>query len=352
MRLLISTTVLLFVLGAGTAAGAGDGDKKAAKAEFDKGVKHFNAERYEEAAIAFREANTLAPSWKLYYNIGQCEAALKNYGLALEAFERYLAEGGDEIEMDRQDAVRNELDRLRDMVGTVEIKGREGDEVVVNDRSRGVLPAAARFKVAMGDVKIAVRRGDASVMDKEFKISAGELVSLDADTGDLKTEAVTSPSAEAEAEPGIGRHLIHVITNPPQRKAALDGKGGWHRAPHAFEADPGAHLLEVRGGVGYRNKEISVVVEDMDLTVEVEMDRPVFQAGIIMTAAGGLFTIIGGIWSATFLPDRMDLEDPLFVDAAAMTGLGLVSLVGGVFMMILDKQRDTLFEITPGAPKQ
>jgi hypothetical protein len=350
MRLLYSIAAIAIILGTALPVFAEDKNKKEAKVEFEKGVKNFNAERYEEAAIAFREANRLAPSWKLFYNIGQCEAALKNYGMALEAFERYLAEGGDEIAVERQTSVREELDRLRDMVGTVEIKGSDGDEVVVNNRERGTLPKAARFKVAMGDVKIAIRRDGAQVMEKEFKISAGELVSLDEANGEIKTESVAASAAEAEAEPGIGGHLVHIITAPPQRKVALDGRGGWHRAPCVFPAAPGAHLLDVRGGVGYRNKEISIVVEDTDLTVDVEMDRPVFQAGIIMTAAGGLFTIIGGIWAATFLPDRMDLEDPYFVDAASLTGLGLVSLVGGVFMMILDKQRDTIVNITPGAP--
>ena len=57
-------------------------------------------ERFLEAVRAFRSANEINPSWKIEFNIGQCEAALKRYGLAMEAFEKYLALGGDEVPTD------------------------------------------------------------------------------------------------------------------------------------------------------------------------------------------------------------------------------------------------------------
>ena len=54
----------------------------------------YGDKKFKEAADAFRLANHLRRSWKLLYNIGQCEAAAKRYGMALDAFERYVAEGG------------------------------------------------------------------------------------------------------------------------------------------------------------------------------------------------------------------------------------------------------------------
>ena len=61
-------------------------DDEAATA-FSKGVKLFKAEKYDEAVKAFRRAYELKPAWKIKFNIGQCEGALKRYGLAIEAFE-------------------------------------------------------------------------------------------------------------------------------------------------------------------------------------------------------------------------------------------------------------------------
>jgi tetratricopeptide (TPR) repeat protein len=70
-------------------------DADPAKAAFAGGSRLFDKGDFPAAAEAFREANRLNPSWKLYYNIGRAEAAAERYGLALEAFEQYLAEGGD-----------------------------------------------------------------------------------------------------------------------------------------------------------------------------------------------------------------------------------------------------------------
>jgi tetratricopeptide (TPR) repeat protein len=74
-----------------------------AMAFFKKGIDLFNAEKYEDAASAFRRAYELKPNWKLNYNIGQSEAAAKRLGLALQAFEAYLSQGGDDISTERRD---------------------------------------------------------------------------------------------------------------------------------------------------------------------------------------------------------------------------------------------------------
>ncbi|MBN2673405.1 MAG: tetratricopeptide repeat protein [Deltaproteobacteria bacterium] len=108
------------------------GDKAAAKEAFDEGTKLFSQKQYDEAAERFREAYALKATWKLLYNIGQAEAAAKRYGLALEAFERYLAEGGDEVENSRRSEVLEEIRKMRDMVGDLLVKG-PADAVVSVD---------------------------------------------------------------------------------------------------------------------------------------------------------------------------------------------------------------------------
>ncbi len=59
---------------------------------YRKGIEDFKAARYQNAVNAFREAYSARPSWKILYNIGQCEAAITRYGLALEAFEKYMVQ--------------------------------------------------------------------------------------------------------------------------------------------------------------------------------------------------------------------------------------------------------------------
>jgi len=141
--------ITLLSFGFLSAVSADDGDEEARQA-FDEGKQHYFEKRYDEAAKAFREAYELKQSWKLFYNIGQSEVLAKHYGLALEAFENYLAQGGDEVPEDRQAETIKEIKRLQALVGTIRVDGQAGDEVVVNGRVYGTLPRARRVKEIRG----------------------------------------------------------------------------------------------------------------------------------------------------------------------------------------------------------
>jgi len=111
------------------AALAGDEE---AKEWHSQGLELFEAQQYSRAAEAFRRAWALKPSWKLLYNIGQAEAAASQYGLALDAFEAYLVEGADDVPAERHEEVLAEIQRLRVLVGVVELSAPGGAELVVD----------------------------------------------------------------------------------------------------------------------------------------------------------------------------------------------------------------------------
>ena len=96
-----------------------------AKAAFEEGKRLFAQKKYADAADQFRAAYEFRESWKLLYNIGQAEAAATRYGLAMEAFEQYLAEAGDEIDEERRNEVLEEIVRLRNMVGELSVTDRK-----------------------------------------------------------------------------------------------------------------------------------------------------------------------------------------------------------------------------------
>jgi hypothetical protein len=79
-----------------------ENSKLSAKDLFDKASTLFAEDKFEESAAVFIAAYNLKPSWKLKFNIGQAQAAAKQYGLALIAFEEYLSAGGDKIDSERQ----------------------------------------------------------------------------------------------------------------------------------------------------------------------------------------------------------------------------------------------------------
>jgi hypothetical protein len=157
---------------------------------FKEGVLRFEEKQYDKATIAFRRAYELRPNWKIFYNIGQSEAAAKRYGLALVAFEQYMAEGGDDIQESRQKELFDEMERLRRMVGFLEVKGRDGDVVFVDGMERGTVPNVTKLRVSMGKVLVQLKRADQVVLERNVEIIGGEQIVLEEDL------AVGQPSTQ------------------------------------------------------------------------------------------------------------------------------------------------------------
>jgi hypothetical protein len=168
-----------------------------AKDEYDRGVAAFTEERYEEAADAFRKAHELKPSWKLFFNIGQSEAAAKRSGLALESFESYLAQGGDDVPEARREEVLVEVERLRKMVGMAKIHAPEGATVFVDGVERGEAPLLGKIPVAAGIKHTAwVVMNGSKLQQKAFKVTGGDTVTVDLAAKVDKDSAPVEPAPE------------------------------------------------------------------------------------------------------------------------------------------------------------
>ncbi|HUT78854.1 MAG TPA: hypothetical protein VM285_14250 [Polyangia bacterium] len=168
---------MLFVL-AGTAPA--QESAAVAKSAFEEGKTLFEAGDFVRASDAFRRADAARPNWKLLYNIGQCEAAARRYGLALEAFEKYLVEGGDEVDRARQTEVREELVRLRDLVGFARVTGPEGAIVIVDGVARGTAPLGRDLPVAASANHKAEAVVDGiAVAERTFQVSGGRTVDVE-----------------------------------------------------------------------------------------------------------------------------------------------------------------------------
>ena len=150
-----------------------------AKKAFDAGKKLYSKSDFDRATQKFREAYRIRPTWKLLYNIAQSEVAAKRYGMAIDDFEQYLIEGGDEIPADRQDKVREELKRLREMVGTVQVKAPNGSTVWVDGTQRGTAPLVGGILIPAGRHRIEARVNDEVVSEISAKVRVGSEITVD-----------------------------------------------------------------------------------------------------------------------------------------------------------------------------
>jgi tetratricopeptide (TPR) repeat protein len=109
-----------------------------ARQRFQRGLQLYEERNYEAARVELERAYELAPSWKLLYNIGLCYGQRGDYVEAIKDLERYLKEGGDEIQKDRRDEVEKELAHLRPRIAHVTITTNVPDaDLQIDDSPAG-----------------------------------------------------------------------------------------------------------------------------------------------------------------------------------------------------------------------
>jgi hypothetical protein len=105
-----------------------------ARQRYKRGLQLFNEANYEAARVEFERAYALAPSYKIFYNIGLSYEQLGDYVQAQSTLQRYLDLGGSEIGEDRRSEVAKELAQIRPRIGRVTVKTNvAGTDLFVDD---------------------------------------------------------------------------------------------------------------------------------------------------------------------------------------------------------------------------
>jgi len=102
---------------------------KEAQDHFKAGVSFLqdpDGARYEEAYREFKAAYAASPSWKILGNLGIAAMKLERDGEAIEAFRKYLAEGGSELDADELAQVQRDLATLEASSATLDLTLPDG----------------------------------------------------------------------------------------------------------------------------------------------------------------------------------------------------------------------------------
>lgn len=183
------------------ANGSGDGSA-AGKARFAAGVALFREADYRGALVEFRRAYELSNNYRTLFNIGQTEFELQDYAGALRSFEKYLREGGSEIEPERRSAVEADIKKLQGRVAKLEIKSNTaGAEVTVDDVVVGVTPLAGPLVVSAGRRKVTVRKGAQLPVTQLVDIAGGDSTKVNLDLAVVAPQPSATPSAAPRTAP-------------------------------------------------------------------------------------------------------------------------------------------------------
>jgi hypothetical protein len=114
-----------------------------AKKAFAAGVNLLqdpDGAKYEDALLQFRRAYDLIGTWKVLGNVGICAMKLERDGEAIDAFTKYLKEGGKQIDAEERGQVERDIATLKASVVTVHLTFPAAGGKLVDERvnNRGV----------------------------------------------------------------------------------------------------------------------------------------------------------------------------------------------------------------------
>ncbi|MBX3230464.1 MAG: PEGA domain-containing protein [Labilithrix sp.] len=145
-----------------------------ARSRFKRALELADDGQLDAALVELNRAYELSPSYRLLYNVGVVHQQLKDYTRALEAFERYLSEGGSEVPAERLTDVKSRVERLRDRVAFLDVRAsEEGVEVSIDDRPVGRTPLPP-VRVNTGQRKITVTLAGRSPQSRVIELAGGE----------------------------------------------------------------------------------------------------------------------------------------------------------------------------------
>jgi len=130
-----------------------------AREHFSRGVEFFKDQSYDAALAEFQRAYSLAPNYRLLYNLAQVQLERHDYASALKYLQDYLAAGGSELDAERRTQVSQDIARLKSKVARLLVRSDiDGAEVSVGGSVVGKTPMASPVIINPGVVQVRVVR--------------------------------------------------------------------------------------------------------------------------------------------------------------------------------------------------
>lgn len=146
-----------------------------ADAHFRRGIELYKESDFAAALIEFRRAYEIDPKYQALYNIGETYFQLQDYANALKTLDKYLKDGGAQIQPARREEVQKEIDKLRTRVASVDVTTNVPDvEIAVDDVVVGRTPLPAPLVVSAGRRKVTATRAGKPPVSQILEIAGGD----------------------------------------------------------------------------------------------------------------------------------------------------------------------------------
>jgi hypothetical protein len=276
-------------------------DDAEAEALINRGIDLREHGKDDDALAVFKKALAKSPSPRARAQVALAEQALGLWLAAENDLVLALAADSDAWIAKNRGALEGALALVRRHIGSLEVRGTDGAEVMLDGVRLGVLPAANAFRVEAGRRTLELRAKGFHPSARSIEVPAGsvarETVMLVAMPAEVAGDGTASPGSpggrgprEGERDPGRGQRVL-----------------GW-----AF-AGAGAAML-VTGGVGMLIRKGIVddynqrcpglgAAQPADCDGKIDSARTWLTVSIVSFIAGGVFSL-GGITLAVTAPRR------------------------------------------------
>ena len=286
-------------------------DDADADALITRGIELREKGKDDEALAVFKKAFARAPSPRARAQVALAEQALGLWVPAETGLIGALAAENDAWIAKNRAALEGALALVRRHIGSLEVRGTDGAEVVLDGVRLGTLPAAAPFRVEAGMRTLELRAKGFHPTTRSIEVPAGTVARETVSLVPMPVESSAPAGGDASGTPAAHRGDDEGRSDPGRGQRLL----GW-----AF-VGTGAALL-VTGGLGFLVRTGIVddynercpglgVGQSADCDDKIEAARTWLTVSIVSLVAGGVFTL-GGVTLAATAPRR---------EAAAASGV-------------------------------
>jgi len=198
-------------------------DRAEARAHFDRGVAFGKQHAYRDALAEFQLAYAAFPNYGVLYNIAQAQILLERPSEALITLERYLAEGGAQIDDKRRSEVEALVLRQRQKTGTIAVSVEpSGAAVTLDDQPLGRAPLAAPLRVDPGVHRLKAVLDAGGARELTLEIAAGQTLEAHLDVAPPPTPMPSPPVASAPFTPATASRSPPVVSRASPTIAPAD----------------------------------------------------------------------------------------------------------------------------------
>ena len=176
---------------------------------FQKGVELYDENDFANALIEFKRAYEIAQDYHVLFNVSQTYYQMQNYAGALDAFQRYLVEGGANLARDRRAYVEKEIQRLKGRVAQVRVTVNvPGADILVDDEKVATSPLDHPLTVSAGKRKITAQIPGKNPASQTIEIAGGDSTAITLQIEQTTTNTTTTTTVTTPLPPVETRRRI------------------------------------------------------------------------------------------------------------------------------------------------